>query len=152
MAEPAKTELIRGLSVTDAILITVGSVLGTGAFLTTADVARALPHAGLVLVAWVCGGLLTVAGALTYGELGAMMPRAGEETGMASAVSGDRVPAGARGVRADLARLRGELRARAAHRVALWLRHTPARTSRLRLLATRRRPAFVADFSWFLGT
>ncbi len=77
MAEPTRTELIRGLSVTDAILITVGSVLGGGAFLTTSDVARALPHAGLILMAWVCGGLLTIAGALTYAELGAMMPRAG---------------------------------------------------------------------------
>ena len=77
MAEPAKTDLIRGLSVTDATLITVGAVLGTGAFLTTSDVARALPHAGLVLLAWVCGGGLTIAGALTYAELGTMMPRAG---------------------------------------------------------------------------
>lgn len=77
MVEPSRNELIRGLSVTDATLITVGSVLGTGAFLTTSDVARALPHAGLVLLAWACGGLLTIAGALTYAELGTMMPRAG---------------------------------------------------------------------------
>lgn len=77
MAEPSKGELIRGLSVTDATLVTVGSVLGTGAFLTTSDVARALPHAGLVLLAWICGGLLAIAGALTYAELGTMMPRAG---------------------------------------------------------------------------
>jgi APA family basic amino acid/polyamine antiporter len=77
MAEPSKTDLIRGLSFTDAALITVGSVLGTGAFLTTSDVARALPHAGLILLAWVCGGLLAIAGALTYAELGTMMPRAG---------------------------------------------------------------------------
>jgi APA family basic amino acid/polyamine antiporter len=77
MAEPSKSDLIRGLSVTDATLITVGSVVGTGAFLTTADVARALPHAGLVLLAWVCGGILAIAGALTYAELGTMMPRAG---------------------------------------------------------------------------
>ena len=77
MGEPSKSELIRGLSATDATLITVGSVLGTGAFLTTADVARALPHAGLIMLAWVCGGLLAIAGALTYAELGTMMPRAG---------------------------------------------------------------------------
>jgi APA family basic amino acid/polyamine antiporter len=78
MAEPTtKDELIRGLSATDATLITVGAVLGTGAFLTTADVARALPHAGLILLAWVCGGLLAIAGALTYAELATMMPRAG---------------------------------------------------------------------------
>ena len=77
MAETSRTDLIRGLSVTDATLITVGAVLGTGAFLTTSDVARALPHAGLVLLAWVCGGVLAIAGALTYAELGTMMPRAG---------------------------------------------------------------------------
>jgi len=77
MGEPSKSELIRGLSATDATLITIGSVLGTGAFLTTADVARALPHAGFILLAWVCGGVLTIAGALTYAELGTMMPRAG---------------------------------------------------------------------------
>lgn len=77
MADHSKNDLIRGLSATDATLITVGSVIGTGAFLTTADVARALPHAGLVLLAWVCGGLIAIAGALTYAELGTMMPRAG---------------------------------------------------------------------------
>jgi APA family basic amino acid/polyamine antiporter len=77
MAEPSKSELIRGLSATDATLITVGSVLGTGAFLTTSDIAKALPHAGLILAVWVLGGLLTIAGALTYAELGTMMPRAG---------------------------------------------------------------------------
>jgi APA family basic amino acid/polyamine antiporter len=77
MAEPTNDDLVRGLSATDATLITVGAVLGTGAFLTTADVARALPHAGLILLAWVCGGLLAIAGALTYAELATMMPRAG---------------------------------------------------------------------------
>ncbi len=77
MADSSKNDLIRGLSATDVTLITIGSVVGTGAFLTTADVARALPHAGLVLLAWVCGGIVAIAGALTYAELGTMMPRAG---------------------------------------------------------------------------
>ncbi len=77
MAETSKSELVRGLSATDATLITIGSVLGTGAFLTTSDIARALPHAGLILFVWLFGGLLTIAGALTYAELGTMMPRAG---------------------------------------------------------------------------
>jgi APA family basic amino acid/polyamine antiporter len=77
MAEPSRSELVRGLTRTDATLITVGSVLGSGAFLTTADVARALPNAGLILLAWVMGGLLAIAGALTYAELATMMPRAG---------------------------------------------------------------------------
>jgi APA family basic amino acid/polyamine antiporter len=69
--------LVRGLGAWDAALITIGSVVGTGIFLTTSDMARVLPRPGLILLAWVVGGLLTLAGALTYGELGAMFPRAG---------------------------------------------------------------------------
>jgi APA family basic amino acid/polyamine antiporter len=52
-------------------------VLGTAIFLTPAEIARTLPHGGLILVVWIGGGLLTMAGALTYAELGAMFPRAG---------------------------------------------------------------------------
>jgi APA family basic amino acid/polyamine antiporter len=74
--EPPPT-LVRGLNAWDGALITIGSVVGTGIFLTTSDMARALPHPGLVLLAWVVGGLLTVAGALTYAEMGALFPEAG---------------------------------------------------------------------------
>jgi APA family basic amino acid/polyamine antiporter len=69
--------LKRELGVWDTASLTVGSVLGTAIFLTPADIAKALPHAGLILAVWVAGGLLTLAGALTYAELGAMFPRAG---------------------------------------------------------------------------
>jgi APA family basic amino acid/polyamine antiporter len=69
--------LVRGLGTFDGALLTVGSVVGTGIFLTTSDMARVLPHPGLILLVWLAGGLLTLAGALTYGELGAMFPRAG---------------------------------------------------------------------------
>jgi APA family basic amino acid/polyamine antiporter len=69
--------LVRGLSARDGALLTVGSVIGTGIFITTADIARVLPHAGLLLLVWAVGGLLTLAGALTYAELGALYPRAG---------------------------------------------------------------------------
>jgi len=51
--------------------------VGTGVFLTTSDMAKVLPHAGLILLVWLAGGLLTLAGALTYAELGTMFPRAG---------------------------------------------------------------------------
>ncbi len=51
--------------------------MGTGIFLTTSDMARVLPDSGLILWVWVAGGLLTLAGALTYAELGVMFPRAG---------------------------------------------------------------------------
>ena len=52
-------------------------MLGTAIFLTPSDIARTLPHGGLILAVWIAGGLLTLAGALTYAELGAMFPRAG---------------------------------------------------------------------------
>jgi APA family basic amino acid/polyamine antiporter len=69
--------LVRGLGTWDGALLTVGSIVGTGIFITTADMAKVLPHTGLILLVWLAGGLLTLAGALTYGELGAMFPRAG---------------------------------------------------------------------------
>lgn len=69
--------LVRGLSARDGALLTVGSVIGTGIFITTADIARVLPHAGLILLVWAVGGALTLAGALTYAELGVLYPRAG---------------------------------------------------------------------------
>ena len=74
---PPESLLVRGLGTWDGTLLTIGSIVGTGIFLTTADMARELPHAGLILLVWLAGGLLTLAGALTYGELGAMFPRAG---------------------------------------------------------------------------
>src|SRR2546428_1323974 len=73
----APPSLVRGLGPWDGTLITIGSVLGSAIFIAAADVARAVPHAGLLLVLWVLGGLLTMAGALTYAELSAMFPKAG---------------------------------------------------------------------------
>lgn len=70
-------QLVRRLGAWDGALITIGSVLGTGIFITTGDMARVLPHPGLILLAWVMGGLVTLTGALTIAELGAMFPRAG---------------------------------------------------------------------------
>jgi basic amino acid/polyamine antiporter, APA family len=69
--------LVRGLGAWDAGLVTIGSVLGTGIFITTGDIARSLPHPGLILLVWVVGGALTLTGALTYAELGGLFPRAG---------------------------------------------------------------------------
>lgn len=74
---PHAPGLVRGLGAWDGALITVGSIIGTGIFITTGDIARQLPHAGIILLLWVAGGLLTLAGALTYAELGAMFPKAG---------------------------------------------------------------------------
>jgi len=82
MTSPSEQELssdglVRGLGRWDATLLTVGAVIGTGIFITTADIARVLPHEGMILLVWTLGGFLTLAGALTYAELGALYPRAG---------------------------------------------------------------------------
>ncbi len=69
--------LERGLSLTDATMLCVSSVIGVGIFLTPGTVANVLPHPGLVLGAWFIGGLLSLAGALANAELGAMYPHAG---------------------------------------------------------------------------
>src|ERR1019366_3151843 len=71
------TELRRELGVFSASLLVVGGIIGSGIFFTPAETARALPTAGWVLGVWTLGGIVALAGALTYAELGAMMPEAG---------------------------------------------------------------------------
>ena len=55
----------------------MGIVIGSGIFLTTGIMAQAIPSALLILLAWLVGGLLILAGALTYAELGVSLPEAG---------------------------------------------------------------------------
>jgi basic amino acid/polyamine antiporter, APA family len=74
---PAEPALVRRLGAWDGTLITIGAMLGSGIFLTTGDIARRLPQGGLILLLWGAGGLVTIAGALSYAEMGAMFPRAG---------------------------------------------------------------------------
>ncbi len=69
--------LVRQLGFFDSVMVVVGIVIGSGIFLTTGIMAKSIPSAGLILLAWLVGGLLTLAGALTYAELGAAMPEAG---------------------------------------------------------------------------
>ncbi|MGB6340912.1 MAG: amino acid permease [Candidatus Aminicenantaceae bacterium] len=69
--------LVRQLGLFDSTMVMVGIVIGSGIFLTTGIMAKSIPSAGLILLAWFIGGLLTLAGALTYAELGAAMPEAG---------------------------------------------------------------------------
>ena len=76
-AIPEVPQLDRALGAWDGASLTIGAVIGTGIFLTAGDVARALPHPWLALGAWLAGGLLVLAGALSYAEMGAMYPRAG---------------------------------------------------------------------------
>src|SRR2546421_4058835 len=67
----------RGLGLFDSTMIVVGVMIGSGIFIVSAEMAREIGSAGWLLVAWAFAGMLTVAGALAYGELAAMMPRAG---------------------------------------------------------------------------
>ena len=72
-------ELTRGLGPWAASSLVVGTIIGTGIFLKTAVMAQTAGSAAWVLAAWACAGLLSLFGALTYAELGAMFPRAGGE-------------------------------------------------------------------------
>ncbi len=72
-------ELIRGLTLVDASAIVVGSIIGTGVFLKTATMASLLGSPWMVFLVWVVSGLLSLAGALAYAELGSLMPNAGGE-------------------------------------------------------------------------
>jgi len=72
-----KESLVRQLGLFDSSMVMMGIVIGSGIFITTGIMAKTIPSASLILLAWLVGGLLTLAGALTYAELGASMPEAG---------------------------------------------------------------------------
>ena len=71
--------LIRGLTLVAAVSIIIGNVIGTGVFLKARVMTCNVGTPGMVITVWVVAGLLSLAGALTYAELSAMMPRAGGE-------------------------------------------------------------------------
>ena len=70
-------ELIKGLGLTSATTLVMGSMIGSGIFIVSADIARLVDSPGLLILAWVVTGFMTVSCALAYGELAAMMPKAG---------------------------------------------------------------------------
>ena len=70
-------KLDRQLGLFDSTMMVIGIVIGSGIFMTTGLMADALPSASLILIVWLLGGLQMLAGALTYAELGAAMPKAG---------------------------------------------------------------------------
>ena len=76
-AEGESSGFVRGLGLFDSTTIVVGSMIGSGIFIVSADIARRTGSTGGLLAAWVITGLMTVAAALSYGELAAMMPKAG---------------------------------------------------------------------------
>ena len=81
MTEPAptrgETTLPRVLGPIEALCVVVGSVIGSGIFIVPADMVRTGHTAGFLLLAWAFTALLTVVGALSYGELAGMFPQAG---------------------------------------------------------------------------
>ena len=74
---PQSSAFKRSLNLFDSTAIVAGSMIGSGIFIVSADMSRTLGSPGWLLMAWVITGLLTIIGALSYGELAAMMPHAG---------------------------------------------------------------------------
>jgi APA family basic amino acid/polyamine antiporter len=68
---------VRGLGLFDATMVVAGSMIGSGIFIVSADIARHVGSSGWLLVGWLVTGALTVIAALSYGELASMMPEAG---------------------------------------------------------------------------
>src|SRR5215510_11839925 len=77
MSKEAPSNLLRGLSLIDATTIVVGSMIGSGIFITSAESARLVGSPGWLIAAWAIAGVLTITGALCCAELAAMWPRAG---------------------------------------------------------------------------
>ena len=73
----ASTELVKGLGLFDSTMIVVGSMIGSGIFIVSADIAHQVQSPGLLLVVWLASGLMTLIGALSFGELATAMPQAG---------------------------------------------------------------------------
>jgi APA family basic amino acid/polyamine antiporter len=72
-----RTQLVRSLGLLDATMIVIGSMIGSGIFIVSAESSRLIGAPGWLLLTWVVAGLLTIAGALCCAELATMMPRAG---------------------------------------------------------------------------
>jgi APA family basic amino acid/polyamine antiporter len=70
-------ELIKGLGLTSSTMLVMGSMIGSGIFIVSAEIAREVDSPALLIGAWLVTGFMTIVGALCYGELAAMMPRAG---------------------------------------------------------------------------
>jgi APA family basic amino acid/polyamine antiporter len=75
--EDRRTGFIRGLGLWDSTMIVAGSMIGSGIFIVSSIIARQVGAPGWLLVVWIVTGLLTLMAALSYGELAAMMPKAG---------------------------------------------------------------------------
>ena len=70
-------ELVKGLGLFDSTMIVAGSMIGSGIFIVSADIVHQVQSPALLLSVWVVAGVMTLIGALSYGELAAAMPQAG---------------------------------------------------------------------------
>jgi basic amino acid/polyamine antiporter, APA family len=75
--EPSNNKFIQGLGLLDSTMLVAGSMIGSGIFIVSAIIAREVGAPGWLLVVWLVTGVLTLMAALSYGELAAMMPKAG---------------------------------------------------------------------------
>ncbi|HEY8834927.1 MAG TPA: amino acid permease, partial [Chthoniobacterales bacterium] len=75
--EPTNGKFIRGLGLLDSTMLVAGSMIGSGIFIVSSIIARQVGSPGWLLVVWLVTGVLTLMAALSYGELAAMMPKAG---------------------------------------------------------------------------
>jgi basic amino acid/polyamine antiporter, APA family len=73
----AAPQFHRDLKLLDATMLVIGSMIGSGIFIVSADIARIVGSAGWLLVVWLISGIMTVIAAVSYGELAGMMPQAG---------------------------------------------------------------------------
>src|SRR5206468_1210626 len=71
------TTFVKGLGLTDATTLVMGSMIGSGIFIVSADVSRQVQSPALLIICWLLGALLTIVAALSYGELAAAIPQAG---------------------------------------------------------------------------
>src|SRR5712671_5226633 len=74
-----RPELARDLGLSHAGAVVVGTIIGSGIFLVPKEMMQAVGSARVVYLAWIVGGILSIFGALTYAELGALKPQAGGE-------------------------------------------------------------------------
>ena len=76
-APPDDQQLVKGLGLTSSTALVIGSMIGSGIFIVSADIARLTNSPALLIAAWAVTGFMTITAALSYGELAAMMPHAG---------------------------------------------------------------------------
>jgi len=76
-SSPAEAKFVQGLGLLDSTMLVAGSMIGSGVFIVSADIGRQVGSSGWLLLVWLVTGALTISAALSYGELAAMMPKAG---------------------------------------------------------------------------